>query len=725
MSSASSSLENASSPRLHHDQRPRPVISTTQNARTSPSGSSSREVTPRPIAQTGRSRTAPSLDAVAASSRLEASGRPQLNERDSIFATNYVPASSPDSPPTFPAVLDSATRSYIDRSKSREGKSLTSMSVSGVTTQSTKPPHNEQVSSLSLSSSADQQGYIRRTLPHDRSKRLSVPLQDILLGRVGDHNPATKSQPSFWARGDCEPFVTSNASPNTTALYTGDNDIQSKSTGDLDAQTERMRYRSWREGKPVYPGRKLAYTPPESVFEDPSYLEKSIAAKLPKAEPTVHPRSRKASHYLGLFMHHEPPGESHSKEGLEQGKAQNQDGKHVGRKGHELVQASPLSSTLHIAVEPATDAVEPRDHEPYELYNRDNARKDATGQEHVSCLTEENSSRQGLVSKQISTSESHPPGSNLNNRSSRQVPRALVEEIGNKHNITPVSRKGNSISPSIGTMASERTKPEPGPMTSNDNSLDAHDYFRNGSYAKNDGVVRVQRHAEEDEESEKEHISSAVYFPHLTPGLADSASFEENGREDGSDLRKVITDLPTERGPGRMRERRSSRLGEVEISLQSQNERHHLHGELQRSRPRAETLARRLISPSDGALSVSESEQDSVDEFAPSNGYQSSNVDEQEITPTVSPEQRRVHTVLDRDNVPLGAVELKPFSHQVGGHSTVYRFSRRAVCKQLNNRENVFYETIERQHPELLDFMPRYDLSPEVLFDPLIKMRSK
>ncbi|KAF2093064.1 SAICAR synthase-like protein, partial [Rhizodiscina lignyota] len=56
-------------------------------------------------------------------------------------------------------------------------------------------------------------------------------------------------------------------------------------------------------------------------------------------------------------------------------------------------------------------------------------------------------------------------------------------------------------------------------------------------------------------------------------------------------------------------------------------------------------------------------------------------------------------------------VELKPYDHQVGGHSTVYRFSRRAVCKQLNNRENVFYETVERSHPELLDFLPRYDIS--------------
>jgi len=29
------------------------------------------------------------------------------------------------------------------------------------------------------------------------------------------------------------------------------------------------------------------------------------------------------------------------------------------------------------------------------------------------------------------------------------------------------------------------------------------------------------------------------------------------------------------------------------------------------------------------------------------------------------------------------------------------------VCKQLNNRENEFYETIERYHRDLLPFLPR------------------
>ena len=57
---------------------------------------------------------------------------------------------------------------------------------------------------------------------------------------------------------------------------------------------------------------------------------------------------------------------------------------------------------------------------------------------------------------------------------------------------------------------------------------------------------------------------------------------------------------------------------------------------------------------------------------------------------------------------PETAVTLAPYKHQVGGHSTIFRFSRRAVCKQLNNRENEFYDRVEQSHPDMLKFMPRY-----------------
>ncbi|CCE61488.1 hypothetical protein TPHA_0A04130 [Tetrapisispora phaffii CBS 4417] len=61
----------------------------------------------------------------------------------------------------------------------------------------------------------------------------------------------------------------------------------------------------------------------------------------------------------------------------------------------------------------------------------------------------------------------------------------------------------------------------------------------------------------------------------------------------------------------------------------------------------------------------------------------------------------------DGHEYPL-AVELQPFTQTVGGHTAIFRFSKRAVCKALVNRENKWYETIELRHKDLLAFMPRY-----------------
>lgn len=71
---------------------------------------------------------------------------------------------------------------------------------------------------------------------------------------------------------------------------------------------------------------------------------------------------------------------------------------------------------------------------------------------------------------------------------------------------------------------------------------------------------------------------------------------------------------------------------------------------------------------------------------------------------------------LGPDHQPLDAIELVPYRHQVGGHTTLWRFSKRAVCKQLNNRENEFYEQIEKHHRDLLPFLPRYAIKALFVF---------
>ena len=153
---------------------------------------------------------------------------------------------------------------------------------------------------------------------------------------------------------------------------------------------------------------------------------------------------------------------------------------------------------------------------------------------------------------------------------------------------------------------------------------------------------------------------------------------------------------------------------DVDIALQVHNKNRYLHGDLQKARSSSGELDIDRHSEN-GFSSASDSEYESLDETKnPTTSEDSTLTDDAEATPKASPRTRQSY-LLSRSRkahrspkVPLGAVELKPYNHQVGGHTTVFRFSKRAVCKQLTNRENEFYEVIERQHPDLLKFLPRY-----------------
>ncbi|WVQ71186.1 hypothetical protein IAR50_000711 [Cryptococcus sp. DSM 104548] len=62
----------------------------------------------------------------------------------------------------------------------------------------------------------------------------------------------------------------------------------------------------------------------------------------------------------------------------------------------------------------------------------------------------------------------------------------------------------------------------------------------------------------------------------------------------------------------------------------------------------------------------------------------------------------------EREKEDRMTVPLLPFGHAVGGHSSIYKFTRRAVCKPLVSHENIFYEEVEQLAPALLPFIPRY-----------------
>lgn len=400
-------------------------------------------------------------------------------------------------------------------------------------------------------------------------------------------------------------------------------------TPDLDDE-ERLRYRSWREGKPILPRSKLKE---EDHAINRSKVDKTIEATLPKADfvgPSA--RSRKTSHYLGLFKNNDGPQEQRKRE-----------------------------------VRENDDRTEDTSREGKALRAKVSALSEAIGR--------------GRLTENATTKDVSDRAELLINEAPRSVPSDLLEQIRNYRSarVAATARRSRS-----------RTKPESLGVLSRLTEL------------KDEG---------EDEESEREQISSALYFPHRQRTTDDQGEAETQRKQAaasqslpdtvGKELLETFKQAEGAQSPD-----------EVQISLEDDDNQECLHGNMPATAAGTEDFEEKLVHSSDVSMTASESEWDSHDDLP---GYESSLVDEIATTPTPkqdhlelkSQQKRHEH----RPPVPVGAVELKPYDHQVGGHSTVYRFSRRAVCKQLNNKENEFYETVERSHPELLDFLPRYEIS--------------
>lgn len=147
-----------------------------------------------------------------------------------------------------------------------------------------------------------------------------------------------------------------------------------------------------------------------------------------------------------------------------------------------------------------------------------------------------------------------------------------------------------------------------------------------------------------------EPVSSATYFPH-TPHKAhpQAPTSSEGSSQDNAALQHLTADLEFERG----------KHGELT------NIKKHLH------------------------------------DWNP-------NTQERAQTPEVELSKVNTTTAQTACEIYPLTVELRPFKNKVGGHTAIFRFSKKAVCKALVNRENIWYEAVERRHLNLLKFMPKY-----------------
>ena len=563
------------------------------------------------VSKKHRAKTTP---ASAVSVHHDATTQPPLSERESIYATHYY---MPRTPPLTPARSHRSAPAAVGTVEVGEESSgaaqMATMSSAPRSVSESFSAFHKDVPHSALSyrpqpfqSSERRVASSRSSLPLQYHRRSLVDLQGLPRQSLLREVHFNDSQLSGSAFDPDELPSTPRAAKDTL-----DPDQ------DLARSAERQQYRSWRQGNAKINGLSIADSQRrKSRFE--SGVDKIIDAQLPRAEPSLaNVRSRKASHYMGLFRDHQDEERRHDgKQKSEQSKSSRD-----GRKDGAAIDRD--SADIRSSSEP-------------------------TIKENIEAVEEGN---------EVTVSAK---------RMAHNLPLDLLEEIRNHHHLRPGAAW----------------------QTTYHKSVPARDVEKQLLQLK-------QPKAEQDEESDHEHISSATYFPHQGLLLEDSPTDEQ--------MVQRKPEEKTERTP-------QKKESDVDIALRSEDADDFLRGDISLSRAPSTADFEKLPKPLIEDRFPSDSEYESYSE-----GYETTISEQEETTPTatphlqaqvkqISPQRRRSHP----PPPPIGAVELKPYRHQVGGHTTIYRFSRRAVCKQLNSKENMFYETIEKRHPELLGFMPRY-----------------
>ena len=507
-------------------------------------------------------------------------------------------------------------------------------------------------------------------------------------------------------RVEDSPKGTYSTNPGDTALPPSP---ESESPTTLDSNnppTEGVRatYRSWRDVRPGMASEK-AWSIGEQG-DDVSYgqVEKSITEAMTGAEPNS--RSRKASHTLRFFKEglpedapkkRESKSRGRSKEGPPHGKGIV--GSDTGKQRYG--QEAPILESVDVQ---GPDGLQDRQSSALSGLERSTSKFLSRQTSHGTNPTT------GLAAQEGYFDASH----NIETVSEEQVkaiPAQLLAEIRKHHNLTPGAAKGSSFSRSIPVTASERRQsdarqqePKPSETTEVDNE--------DNSNQDGADLTNVKSNDEEDESGE-EQISSALFVPHHTP--LESSERNHHGLE--SVVRPRLNDQRRDTSTSQQwLEEHKVPSREVDKKYVSQ-EAHSRPlpvpppGHAKQQMPHSEN---EVLSPASDSLKTDHVVTD--DEGVTTAGEESSLADTLDTTPAGSVKpgnqipadySQHFHNHQNDPKQPLEAIELIPYRHQVGGHTTMWRFSKRAVCKQLNNRENEFYEKVERYHPQLLKFLPR------------------
>ncbi len=399
--------------------------------------------------------------------------------------------------------------------------------------------------------------------------------------------------------------------------------------------------------------------PERSVSRGRSLVDKSIEATVKKPETGGPARSRKASHMMGIWDPQADPVRAEHRYLDEVGEPSSSPTRRRSPSGPSQVPSAqdfrPVSPT-QVSSQPKRPPIHPRSPKT----------ADATRARQALHPTSVSPGREPLA---IQQDLSRVP----------KVPSDLLEEVRSRRRAqTSEQEQDRSETP----------------------SGQANDAVRSKDTDSREAVI---------DHDEEEHIAAAIYYPHPGPTAEQIEQFKSPGDSpeiDALDQRLLLAREDTPPGnPSVTKAEEPIPPEHIDISVVSKHDKKIFHGNYQPSDESVDDVGTPKVAPIEDLVdakvcSASESELESGDEA----GMQSQNEDVARTPRQQSPLRKKAPSV----SKPRSKVVLEPYKHQVGGHSTIFRFSKRAVCKQLNNRENEFYERIEQRHPDMLKFLPRY-----------------
>lgn len=262
-----------------------------------------------------RSKTSPADPALArtrtsSSQHVLHSTNVPLSERDSIFATSYqgdTPVTSPHNPRKDPpneraGLISQALQRHQlrqDHIPDDQPHQFRDNSVAQTYDQVQSLPqhqrsldHDAAMSASSLSTmptTMTDMSMFFHTLPHTDLNRLPYPL----TSQSNRHSLYDPQLPPALERPVTPSLPNKPDPPNGTTVE------------DLQSSAHRSSYRAWRQGQGRMAGKSIAESQGRNLNSEDNDVDRKIDAKMPKIDQGLNVRSRKTSHYLGLFKDHD------------------------------------------------------------------------------------------------------------------------------------------------------------------------------------------------------------------------------------------------------------------------------------------------------------------------------------------------------------------------------------------------------------------------------------